>query len=118
MPTRRLCPAALPLGLLVALVAMTGVAAAVRYPVAGMDDRVPDQVEQARVSVVVEAAAVLRSGTDRLRTHAAPAGPLLAWLAAAASAAALVVSAVAPDAVAVRSRTTAHVRRRGPPSPV
>lgn len=119
MPARRLRPAALLLGLLVALVAMTGVAAAGRYLVASMDDRAPEQVEQARVPVVAEAAPALRSGPDRLRAQAALAGPPLGWLAAAASAAAtLVMAAVAPDPAAVRSRTTAHVRRRGPPSPV
>jgi hypothetical protein len=118
MPARRLRLVAPLLGLLVALVAVIAAAAGGDLA-AGADDRVPGQVEQARVPVADDAAVVLRSGVDHLRPHAAPAGLPLGWLAAAAcAAAALVAGAIAPDAVAVPSRTTAHVRRRGPPSPV
>jgi hypothetical protein len=117
MPTRRLRLVAPLLGLLVAL---AGVVAAGRQLAAGADDRVPGQVEHASVPVADDAAAVLRASADHLLSPANPAGPPQAWLAAAAAsaAAALVVGAVAPNAVAVPSRTTAHVRRRGPPSPV
>jgi hypothetical protein len=107
---RRLAP------LLALLVVLTGVAAA-GGDVATGTDRGPVEVEQSR-QPVAGAAAVLRSSADRLRAHAAPAGPL-AWLPVAALAAAtLAMAAVARDPVAVPSRTTAHVRRRGPPSPV
>jgi hypothetical protein len=118
MPTRRLRLVAPLLGLLVAL---AGVVAAGRQLAAGADDRVPGQVEHASVPVADDAAAVLlRASADHLLSPANPAGPPQAWLAAAAAsaAAALAVGAVAPNAVAVPSRTTAHVRRRGPPSPV
>lgn len=120
MPTRRLRLVAPLLGLLVTLVAVTGVVAAGRHLAAGSDDRVPEQVEQASVPVADDAAALLRSGADHLRSQANPAGPPPAWLAAAvaSAAAALVVGAVAPDGLAVPSRTAAHVRMRGPPSPV
>jgi hypothetical protein len=115
MPARRLRRLA---SLLALLVVLTGVAAAGRHLAAGTGDRVPEQVEQGR-DPVAEAAAVLRSGADRLRSPAASVGSPLAWLAVAAlAAAALAVATVARDPVAVPSRSTAHVRRRGPPSPV
>jgi hypothetical protein len=114
MPARRLRRLA---SLLAVLVVLTGVAAAGRDVATGTGDRGPVEVEQAR-QPVAGAAAVLRSSADRLRAHAALAGPL-AWLPVAALAAAtLAMAAVARDPVAVPSRTTAHVRRRGPPSPV
>lgn len=114
MPARRLRRLA---SLLAVLVVLTGVAAAGWHLAAGTGDR-PEQVEQGR-EPVAEAAAVLRSGADRLRSHAASVGSPLAWLAVAAlAAAALAVATVARDPVAVPSRSTAHVRRRGPPLPV
>jgi hypothetical protein len=117
MPPRRLRLVA---PILVLLVALGGVVGAGAVWGSGGDVTDPAQVasdgEHGRVP---DAAAVVHSATDHLRTLAAPAGPLLAWVGAAASAAAaLAVGAVALVPAAVPSGSTAHVRRRGPPSPV
>ena len=116
MPTRRLRLVAPLLGLLVALVAVTGVVAAGRHLAARADDRVPGQVEQASVPGADDAAALLRSSADHLRSQANPAGPPQAWLAAAAAsaAAALVVGAVAPNAA---RGTVPHHSARAPAGP-
>jgi hypothetical protein len=66
-----------------------------------------------------EAATVVRAAGDHLRNLAAPPGPLLVLLGfAAAAAGASWSGAAALVPAAVPSRTTAHVRRRGPPSRV
>ena len=66
-----------------------------------------------------EATTVVRAAGDHLRNLVAPAGPLLVLLGlAAAAAVASWVGAAALAPAAVPSRTTAHVRRRGPPSRV
>jgi hypothetical protein len=122
MPARRLRLVAPLLALLVALGGLlgggvlgaptgdaAGVAGRTGVDVATRDDHGP----------VSDAAAVVGSVADHLRPVAAPSGPVLAWLGAAAlAAAALAVGSIALLPAAVPSRTTAHVRRRGPPSPV
>ena len=118
MPARRLRLVA---PLLALLVAVAGLAGAGRQVVADADPAGAGagRVEQREAPAADEAATVVRSAAEHLRTQAASAGPVLAWAAgAAAAAAALVVGAVASVPVAVPSRSAALVRRRGPPSPV
>ena len=118
MPARRLRLVAPLLALLVVLAGLAGVGrqAASDAGPAGND---AGRVEQHDAPPGGDAATVVRSAADHLRSQAASAGPVLAWAtAAAAVAATLVMGAVALVPVAVPSRTTALVRRRGPPSPV
>lgn len=119
MPARRLRLVAPLLALLVALAGAASLAGGGGLVASGGEPGGPSRIEHDGVPVARDLAAVVRSTADHVRTQAAAPGPTLAWIGAAgALAAALVAGALALDPVAIPSRTTAHVRRRGPPSPV
>lgn len=123
MPSRRLGLLAPIVAVLVALGGLVGSGAWAHARDAASraeaDGAHPAAEQASDPSVASEAATVVRAAGDHLRNLVVPAGPLLVLLGfAAAAAAASWAAAAALVPAAVPSRTTAHVRRRGPPSRV